>query len=298
MGTTRAIQDFKLDTDGKTAVGILVHGDSAFCGQGIVYESLQMSSLNGFTSHGVIHVIINNQIGFTTLPSEYRSGHHSTEVAKTVESPIFHVNADEPDLVDEIMALAFEFRQKFKKDVVVDIIGYRKYGHNELDQPKFTQPIMYQVIEKHPAVVEIYKQKLISEGLITEEEHQRQVQEHTKRLEEAHKISRDEKFNIKEWQATAWEQMREPTKFGAVKNTCVPVKKLQEIGLKLTTIPDDFNIHPLLKKIFEARQQSITSGKRIDMATAEALAWGTLLYEGFGVRLSGQDVERGTFSHR
>lgn len=279
-------------------MSVIVHGDSAISGQGIVYESLQMSNLSGFTSHGTFHIIVNNQIGFTTTPAEYRSGAHPGEVAKTVESPIFHVNADEPDLVNEMMVIALEFRQRFKKDVVVNIVGYRKFGHNEQDMPRFTQPIMYKVIDTHKPISQLYAEKLISEGVVTQEHVNNLKAQYEARMVEAFNNSQHETFKIKEWAAKQWETTKEPSKFGTIKNTSVPVTKLQEIGTKLSTIPSSVTLHPQIKKVFETRLQSITTGKRIDMATAEALAWGTLLYEGFGVRLSGQDVERGTFSHR
>ncbi|KRX04945.1 hypothetical protein PPERSA_06579 [Pseudocohnilembus persalinus] len=297
-GSARAIQDFIGDNERQKVMGILIHGDSAFSGQGVVYESLQLGDLKGYTSGGIIHIVANNQIGFTTTPAEYRSGFHCTEIAKVVEAPIFHVNADHPEKVDFIMKLAVEYRQQFNSDVVVDIVGYRKFGHNELDQPAFTQPVWQRQIQMHPNVKEIYSKQCIEEGLITEEQIREMAADYTEQFEESYQTSRSDTFDPEQWRMKAWEQVRQAQQFGVIKNTNQTVQQLKKLGFALNQLPEDFHAHKQIEKIYQARAQSIETGKNIDMATAEALAFGSLLQEGFGIRLSGQDVERGTFSHR
>lgn len=276
-----------------------MHGDAAFAGQGVVYETMQMQDLVDFTVGGTIHIVINNQIGFTTTPREARTGLYSTDIGKAVDAPIIHVNADEPELVDLALEFAVEYRQKFKKDVVIDVIGYRRYGHNELDQPSFTQPLMYKIIEKTPPVYIKYRDRLLQEGLITEKQVEEFEAKYNAHLEQAYMKSRTAKFDREKWIAKAFENIAKPTaQHGNIHDTGVNTETLRELGRKITTLPADLKPHPMIKKIYEARLKSIEEGKNIDWATGEALAWATLLEDGYGVRLSGQDVERGTFSHR
>ncbi|EAR96872.1 oxoglutarate dehydrogenase (succinyl-transferring), E1 component (macronuclear) [Tetrahymena thermophila SB210] len=297
MGCVRAVQDFKGDSTGLKTLGVLVHGDSSFSGQGVVYESLQMQELVGYSPRGIVHIIVNNQIGFTTTPAEYRTGLYSTDVMKSVESPIFHVNADEPDLVDAVFRLAVDYRNTFHKDVMVDIIGYRLFGHNELDEPRFTQPMMYSKIEKMTPVYQKYSKRLLDEGVITQAEIEELEKHYTQALTRSYMTSKEESFNVADWKAKPWEVV-DVMQTGGMKGTAFDLNMLKDIGKKICEIPTDFNIHPQLKKIFQARQQSVETGEHIDMATAEALAFATLLTEGFNIRISGQDVERGTFSQR
>ena len=275
-----------------------MHGDAAFAGQGVVYETLQMQDLVDYTVGGTVHIVVNNQIGFTTTPKEARTGLYSTDVAKTIDAPIIHVNADEPELVDAVFNLALDYRMQFNKDFVVDLIGYRRYGHNELDQPAFTQPLMYKIIGSMPPVYEKYTKKLLEEGVLSVEQVKERVASYNKILEEAYGKSRSEKFDPNQWKTTPWEDIFKPNAIGELKYTGVNLNALQDLGRKINTLSSDIIPHPQIKKIYEARLHSIETGKGIDWGTAEALSWVTLIQEGYGIRLSGQDVERGTFSHR
>lgn len=210
-----------------------------------------MQSLYGYSPKGVIHIIVNNQIGFTTTPAEYRTGLYSTDVMKTIEAPIFHVNADEPDMVDAVFKLAVDYRNKFHKDVMVDIIGYRYFGHNELDEPRFTQPMMYAKIEKMVPVYKKYADKLLSEGVITNEEKEALEKLHTQALTHSYMTSKEESFDFADWKARPWEAVANPISNTSGKaGTAVNLQLLKEIGLKICSVPSDFNIHPQLKKIF------------------------------------------------
>ncbi len=259
---------------------------------------MQFAELHKYKTHGVIHIVINNQLGFTTVPKDSRSGLFCTDLAKSLDSPVFHVNADEPELVEKMIQMAFDFRQKFKKDVFVDIIGYRRYGHNELDQPGFTQPLMYRTIEKTLPVFEKYSKRLIEEGVIDVQYKEELIKKYFNEFDKAYENSRNHVFNRKDWIPKPWEEIRLPSMWGAVKDTGVPINILREIGEKINIIPEDFNAHYQIRKFYEQRKLSIKEGLQIDFASSEALAFASLLYEGYGVRLSGQDVERGTFSHR
>eukprot|EP00331_Platyophrya_macrostoma_P011783 CAMPEP_0176429856 /NCGR_PEP_ID=MMETSP0127-20121128/13936_1 /TAXON_ID=938130 /ORGANISM="Platyophrya macrostoma, Strain WH" /LENGTH=999 /DNA_ID=CAMNT_0017811693 /DNA_START=78 /DNA_END=3077 /DNA_ORIENTATION=- len=298
-GNARAFQDFLKDSTRDKVLPIILHGDAAFAGQGVVYETMQMQDLFDYTVGGTIHIVINNQIGFTTTPREARTGLYCTDVAKAVDAPIIHVNGDEPELVDLALEFAVEYRQKYKKDVVIDIIGYRRYGHNELDQPSFTQPLMYKIIDKTPPVYNKYRDRLLKEGVLTEEKVAEMEKKFNDFLEKAYQESRTSKFDREKWIASAFENVAKPTaQHGSVNDTGVAIDILKDLGKKITTLPDDLHPHPQIKKIYENRLKSIEEGKNIDWATGEALAWVTLLKDGYGIRLSGQDVERGTFSHR
>jgi len=276
--------------------GILIHGDAAFSGQGVNYENMQMNNLENYKTGGLLHVIANNQIGFTTKPKESRSTPYPTEIGKAYDSPIIHVNADDPEAVEFAFKLAAEYSLKYPKDLIVDIIGYRRHGHNELDQPLFTQPEMYHQIKDTKIIADIYEQKLVSEGISKEElESIKKNAEDT--LNTYFEQSKKEdtiqiENNDKRWKDLTTDVYVKDPKTGVSK------KELIEIGEKVCTIPNEFNPHPTIKKIYQARFDSIKTGSGIDWATAEALAWGILVKEGKTVRISGQDVERGTFSHR
>eukprot|EP00743_Colponemidia_sp_Colp-15_P001287 GILK01001410.1.p1 GENE.GILK01001410.1~~GILK01001410.1.p1 ORF type:complete len:1010 (+),score=194.22 GILK01001410.1:51-3080(+) len=297
-GKVRAHQHYTGDATRKKSMGLLIHGDAAFAGQGVVYETMQMSDLYDYTTGGTIHVVVNNQIGFTTTPIEARSGLYCTEVAKSVNAPIFHVNADKPEAVDFVCRLAVEYRQKFQKDVVIDIIGYRRNGHNEADQPAFTQPLMYQLIAAQPPVLKLYGEKLVKEGVLTEEEVKSISQRVMHRFEEAWESSKTYKMTVKEWLSSRWQGFKSPAQLARIHDTGMNLDVLKSLGTSISTIPADFTPHRMIAKIYNDRLTSIQTGKLIDFATGEGLAMGSLLLENNHVRLSGQDVERGTFSHR
>ncbi len=257
-----------------------------------------MYDLEDYKIGGTIHIVSNNQIGFTTTQRDARSGLYSTDIGKAGEAPIFHVNADEPELVDQVLELALAYKLKFKKDVVVDIIGYRRFGHNELDQPAFTQPLMYEIINKTKPVFEKYTDKLLAEGVLTKELLQEHLDRNNQRLEKAFEKSKSQSFQQESWILKPAEDILENNKHGPPRDTDVELPILKELGKKITTLPADVKVHPQLKKIYEARYTSIEEGKGIDWGTGEALAFASLITDGYGVRLSGEDVERGTFSHR
>lgn len=257
-----------------------------------------MQELFNYSTGGTIHIVANNQIGFTTDPIKSRSSLYCTDIGKSIGAPIFHVNGDSIEDVARVCQIAAEYRQKFKQDVIIDIIGYRRYGHNELDQPSFTQPLMYKKIAKHPYVKDIYEKQLISEGVLTEQSKTQLEQDIKNTLEKAYVDSKSLKFKQEEWKSDQWEEIKKPEKYGQVKDTGIDIKILRDIGLKISTLPETFEFHPMIKKIYEHRVKTIQEGHGIDFGTAEALAFATLLTEGNHVRISGQDVERGTFSHR
>lgn len=297
-GKVRAYQDFEKDFDKEKVLGVLVHGDAAVAGQGVVYESLQFQDLRGYACGGIIHIVINNQIGFTTTPREARSSLYCTDVAKAIGAPIFHVNGDDPEAVDSVMKLAIQYRNLFKKDVFIDIIGYRRYGHNELDQPSFTQPLMYNIINKVQPIYEKYSQKLIEEGVLTLNIKKQTEIKFQNNLKKAYDASKIKNIDKQAWVSKQWENMIQTDLYGKLKDTGVPLEVLQQIGKEINTIPSTFTPHPQIAKIYQQRLNSIQSGVGIDFATAEALAFASLISEGFGIRVSGQDVKRGTFSHR
>lgn len=297
-GKARAFQDFEKDVNKDKILGILVHGDAALAGQGVVYESLQFQDLRGYSCGGIIHIVINNQIGFTTTPKEARSSLYCTDVAKAIGAPIFHVNGDDPEAVDTAMQLAVKYRNRFKKDVFIDIYGYRRYGHNELDQPSFTQPLMYKIIAKIPPVYEKYAQKLLDEGVLTTLQKADIENKIKKDLRTAYEESKKQNIDKKSWLPRLWENQIESGLFGKLKDTGIPLDLLKTIGKEINTLPSQFKFHPQILKIYQQRLLSIEKGEGIDFATAEALAFASLIYEGYGIRFSGQDVKRGTFSHR
>jgi len=298
MGKVRAKQTQLKDKNNNKVFGLLIHGDAAMAGQGIVAETFAMSQLLGFRTGGTIHFVINNQIGFTTMPQYGRSAPYCTEIAKMVQAPIFHVNGDDPEAVVHVCRLATEFRNKFKEDVVVDMFCYRRSGHNEADEPSFTQPLMYQAIKKHPTTVKIYQKRLLKENTINSDQIQKIQKDFKNFLDTELEGAKSYKPNKVDWLEGDWTGLSTAS-FDARKGiTSIKESELLEIGRAIHQIPADFNLHKKIKKLYEDRLTSIEEGKNIDWATAEALAFATLLKEGYGVRLSGQDTGRGTFSQR
>lgn len=298
VGRTRAKQKQQNDSDGSKVMGLLIHGDAAFAGQGIVAETFAFSALRGYRTGGTMHIIVNNQIGFTTDPAYSRSSPYPTDVAKMVMSPIFHVNSDDVEAVVHVARIATEFRQKFKTDVVIDMICYRRFGHNEGDEPKFTQPKMYQKIGAHPSVRSMYADQLIAEGVLTADEARQIVEDHLEHLEAEFEAGTNYKPNKADWLEGKWAGLRAAHGDDRRGSTSVNQDAIDRVAKAMTTIPDGLAINPKLKRVIEGRKTAITSGENIDWATAEHLAFGTLLIEGNIVRLSGQDSCRGTFSQR
>ena len=297
LGQVRAKQFFHRDKERKKVIPVLMHGDAAFAGQGIVAECFAMSGLPGHNIGGTIHIIVNNQIGFTTAPRFARSSPYPSDVAKIAQAPIFHVNGDDPEAVVHCAKIATEYRQKFNRDVVIDMVCYRRFGHNEGDEPSFTQPIMYKKIKTHPSTLSIYGKRLSKEGLISDSVLQKEKINFKNFLEKEFISSKNYKSELK-WFDGAWSRFK--PELGKDKRGVSGFDKIKlvEIGKKISKVPNDFNIHKTLKKILETRLKAIEVGKTIDWSTAESLAFGTLLTEGFSVRLSGQDSGRGTFSQR
>ena len=296
LGQVRAKQFFHKDKDRKKVIPVLMHGDAAFAGQGIVAECFAMSGLPGHNIGGTIHIIVNNQIGFTTAPRFARSSPYPSDVAKIAQAPIFHVNGDDPEAVVHCAKIATEYRQKFNRDVVIDMVCYRRFGHNEGDEPSFTQPIMYRKIKSHPTTLTLYGKRLSAEGLTSYEKLQKEKVEFKQYLEKEFDISKSYKSELK-WFDGAWSRFKPG--LGKDKRGVSGVErgKLEKIGKKIFTIPTNFNAHKTLKRVFELRKEMLNAGK-LDWSSAESLAIGTLLTEGFSVRLSGQDSGRGTFSQR
>ena len=298
LGKARAKQTQSGDKERRQVLSLLLHGDAAFAGQGLVAECFALSGLRGYNTGGTVHFIVNNQIGFTTSPQFARSSPYPSDVAKMVQAPIFHVNGDDPEAVTFATKVATEFRQEFKRDVVIDMICYRRFGHNESDEPAFTQPLMYSAIRKHPTASKIYADRLKAEGLVTDD----QVAE----MEEAFQTMLEAEFdagnayrpNKADWLEGRWSGMARAKGTARRANTGVSEQTLRDIGRALTTAPETFNMHRTLRRVLDQKETMFETGEGFDWATAEALAFGTLLREGFPVRLSGQDSGRGTFSHR
>jgi 2-oxoglutarate dehydrogenase E1 component len=302
LGKVRAKQDQLNDyIERVKALGLLIHGDAAFAGQGVVAECFGLSGLRGHRTGGSLHFIVNNQIGFTTYPRYSRSSPYPSDVAKLVEAPIFHVNGDDPEAVVYCAKIAIEFRQRFHKPVVIDMFCYRRYGHNEGDEPAFTQPLMYRIIRSHPTTLEIYAKKLIDEGLITEGEVDKMRADWRHRLEAEFEAGQGYKANKADWLDGRWAGLKsgqdsiDDDRRGV---TGVAVGKLKQLAGRITVAPPGFNLHKTIQRFLDNRRQAVESGEGVDWATAEALAFATLLDEGYPVRLSGQDSERGTFSQR
>ena len=297
LGQTRAKQFFHNDKERKKVIPILIHGDASFAGQGIVAECFAMSGLPGHNTGGTIHFIINNQIGFTTSPRFARSSPHPSDVAKMVDSPIIHANGDDPESVVYAARIAAEFRLKFNRDVVVDLVCYRRFGHNEGDEPSFTQPLMYKKIRSHSSTVKIYGDKLINEKTISPEDLNNYIKKFKDLLSDQYKNAENYKPKI-EWFEGTWSRYKPRRGQDKRGDTGYSTAKLLEISDKIHSFSPELNIHKTIVKIFEARKNSMNKGKEIDWSTAEALAFGSLLEEGYPVRLVGQDSGRGTFSQR
>ncbi|MDA9708476.1 2-oxoglutarate dehydrogenase E1 component [Alphaproteobacteria bacterium] len=298
VGKVRAKQDQKKDIDRKKVVGLLMHGDAAFSGQGLVPETLDLSGLKGYKTGGTIHFIVNNQIGFTTNPTFSRSGPYCSDVALMVEAPIFHVNGDDPEAVVYAARIATEFRQKFNKDVVIDMFCYRRQGHNESDEPAFTQPLMYKKIKEHQTTRKLYADKLIEQKVITEKEVNDLLATWSDNLEKDLEIGKNFKPNKADWLEGSWAGLEKKGVEKPFTVTGLEKKFIKDIGKKITEVPDDFKINRKVLRQLQKRNKNISEGKGIDWATAEALAFATLLDQGISVRLSGQDCGRGTFSQR
>lgn len=292
-GKSRARQD-RIDGDGEQLImPLLIHGDAAFAGQGMVTETLNLSQLAGYKTGGTLHVVINNQIGFTTLPEDARSTAYPTDAAKMLDAPIFHVHGDDPEALVQAADMAIEFRQKFRKDVVIEIICYRRHGHNEGDEPFFTQPQMYEKIKHHPPAADIYKSQLLSEG-IAEEEIQKLADEIDQALDDAlnHQVCALHEIFMKQWSHIDRDFSFEPVATG------VDSKTLKQLGQAMTTVPEDFNAHRKISALLKKRRTAVQEKGPIDWGTGEALAFASLVNEGTSIRLSGQDSRRGTFNHR
>ena len=300
LGKVRAKQNERGDEVRSEVMGLLLHGDAAFAGQGLVPESLALSQLCGYRTGGTIHLIVNNQIGFTTAPSKSRSSPYPSDIAKGIQAPIFHVNGDDPEAVVHVARIATEFRQEFKRDVVIDMFCYRRHGHNEGDEPMFTQPIMYRAIAKHPTTRKVYEQQLIREGVLTQESADKIVADFQERLAKDFEAANNSKPNKADWLEGKWAGLVQHSGEEELLEDATGVGRelLTEVGHALSRLPQNFNVHPRLVRQLAAKREMIDSGKGIDWATGEALAFGTLMCEGYRVRLSGQDSTRGTFSHR
>jgi 2-oxoglutarate dehydrogenase E1 component len=301
VGKVRARQDQAGDTHRRSSVmAILMHGDAAFAGQGLVYETLAMSQLIGYRTGGTVHLVVNNQIGFTTLPAHAYSGLYCTDVAKSIQAPILHVNGDDPEAVVFCARMASEFRMRFGADIVLDIVCYRRHGHNETDEPAFTQPTMYRAIGALKTTRTLYAEKLATEGVISAADARAMWDEFTATLEAANKAAQSYKPNKADWLEGHWSGLSHDE--GEVERTeqatGVDPAVLKQVGHALARVPDGFSLHPRIARQLEAKRQMIDGGDGIDWATGEALAFGTLLLEGHRVRLSGEDSQRGTFSQR
>jgi len=298
-GETRAVQT-NHDTrdsahDPRSALAVLIHGDAAFPGQGVVAETLNLQALRGYSTGGTLHLIANNQIGFTTDPDEGRSTRYSSDLAKGFDNPIVHVNADDPEAALTSIRLAMAFRERFRKDVVVDLVGYRRFGHNEGDEPAYTQPLMYKAIEEHPSVREQYARALVESGLVQEEE----ANELDEAVQNAMKVAHETLRQAIEAGTSHVQQEKKPGRGSdAPIETALPAEVVRDLNELLLQVPDGFTVHPKLKKQLDRRRETLGSEGGIDWGQAEALAFASLLVKGTPIRLTGQDTERGTFSHR
>ena len=300
-GIARAKIDRKYNGDESKILPIIVHGDAAIAGQGIAYEVTQMAKLNGYKTGGTIHIVVNNQIGFTTNYLDARSSTYCTDVAKVTLSPVLHVNADDTEAVCHAMEMALDFRMKFKTDVFIDLLGYRKYGHNEGDEPRFTQPKLYKAISKHKNVKDLYAAQLLEENTINSEYLQKVTTDFKELLETEFNESKKVKTSkVKEFMQSTWKgfERQQLTSMLQTENTSYPVDKLKNIAKIVSTVPENVQFVRKAERILQGRSKMVFDTNTLDWGMAENLAYGSLLEEGFNVRISGQDVERGTFSHR
>ncbi|MFK7940284.1 MAG: 2-oxoglutarate dehydrogenase E1 component [Roseovarius sp.] len=298
LGKVRAKQDQLNDEDRTKVMGVLLHGDAAFAGQGVVAEGFGLSGLKGHKTGGTMHIVVNNQIGFTTAPHFSRSSPYPTDIALMVEAPIFHVNGDDPEAVVHAARIATEFRQKFHKDVVIDIICYRRFGHNEGDEPMFTNPIMYKKIKKQKTSLALYTETLVKDGLIPEGEIEDMKTEFQAYLADEFEAGKEYRPNKADWLDGKWSHLDRKDEDYQRGSTAIEPATMAEIGRALSTAPTDYPLHKTVARLLETKAQMFEKGEGFDWSTAEALAFGSLLTEGFPVRLSGQDCTRGTFSQR
>ncbi|MEX0369266.1 MAG: 2-oxoglutarate dehydrogenase E1 component, partial [Tateyamaria sp.] len=298
LGKARAKQDQNNDHDRTTVMPILLHGDAAFAGQGVVAECFALSGLRGHKTGGTMHIVVNNQIGFTTAPHFSRSSPYPTDNALVVEAPIFHVNGDDPEAVVHAAKVATEFRQKFHKDVVIDIFCYRRFGHNEGDEPMFTNPVMYKRIKKHKTTLTLYTERLVNDGLIPEGEIEDMKAAFQARMNDEFEAGKDYKPNKADWLDGKWSHLDKNKEDYQRGKTAIAPETLADVGKALTVAPEGFPMHKTVGRLIDAKKAMFDNGEGFDWATGEALAFGSLLTEGFPVRLAGQDSTRGTFSQR
>ncbi len=298
IGKARAKQDQHGDTERTGVLPLLLHGDAAFAGQGVVAECFALSGLKGYRTGGTIHIVVNNQIGFTTAPHFSRSSPYPTDNALVVEAPIFHVNGDDPEAVVHAAKVATEFRQKFKKDVVIDMFCYRRFGHNEGDEPMFTNPIMYKKIKTHKTTLQLYTERLVKDGLIPEGEIEDMKAAFQAHLNEEFEASKDYKPNKADWLDGRWAHLGRHHGDYVRGETAIQPETFEEIGKALTRAPEGFHLHRTVGRLLDTKRKMFETGQGFDWATGEALAFGSLLLEGYPVRLSGEDSTRGTFSQR
>lgn len=297
-GSVRARQVRRQDAEGNRVLPVLIHGDSAFSGQGVVMETLNMSQARGYQTGGTVHVVINNQIGFTTSnPLDTRSTLYCTDVAKMIQAPIFHVNGDDPEAIIFVIRLALDFRMAFNKDVVIDMVCYRRHGHNEADEPAVTQPVMYKKIRNHPTTREIYADRLVTAGVISEDQPQKMVDLYRQELEGGHIVSRPIIDGLTNQYAVNWQRYFK-NRWDMPYDSRLPIGKLKKLQLSLLSFPDDLQLHPRVERIMDSRRKMGNGELPVDWGCAENLAYASLLDAGFSVRLSGQDCARGTFFHR
>ena len=299
-GSTRARQDRRKDKERETVLAILIHGDAAIAGQGVVYETLNLSQTRGYTTGGSIHLVVNNRIGFTTShPLDTRSTLYCTDIGKVIQAPIFHVNGDDPEALLFVCQLAWDFRTRFKKDVIIDIICYRRHGHNEADEPAATQPMMYRKVRKSQTTREVYANRLVEQGTVTAEEANALIEDYRRALDEDRPVL--ENLVPNEDTQHPYVELWRPyvnTHWSSDEETAVPVADLKRLGALATTYPDDFELHPRVVKVVDDRRKAVQGALPMDWGTAETLAYASLLDDGFAVRITGQDSRRGTFFHR
>ena len=276
----------------------MLHGDAAFAGQGVVYETMQLANVQDFAVGGTIHVIVNNQIGYTTNPINARSTPYCSDLGKAFNCPIFHCNGDDPLAVSTALETAVEYRHEWGTDVIVDVICYRRNGHNEMDQPAFTQPKLYKKISRHPTTLELFGKRLVKEGTMTTEEIDEIKEFVMESYEKDLEASKTYEKSEDDWLSSKWAGFKSTTQMSRIRPTGVDIELLRKIGVTAGSVPEDFKLHRQMKKIFTNRREQSEKGEGIDWGTAEALAFGSLLVEGNHVRITGQDVQRGTFSHR
>jgi 2-oxoglutarate dehydrogenase E1 component len=297
-GSVRARQHRRKDRAGEKVISVLLHGDAAFAGQGVVMETLNLSQTRGYSTGGTVHLIVNNQIGFTTSdPRDARSSIYCTDVAKMIEVPIFHVNGDDPEAALFVTQLAMDYRKEFKKDVVIDLVCFRRLGHNEQDEPFVTQPLMYKKIAQHPGTRKLYADKLVAQGVVPPEEPERLIRDYRQALDEGRQTSSPVLSNFQRKYAVDWGPFL-GAKWTDAADTSLPLKEIEQLGTRLTTIPEGFKLHPSVERVVQARREMARGKQMLDWGMAENLAYASLLVSGYGVRLSGQDSGRGTFAHR